>query len=133
MRQICLIDKEKGYLVLKLFKKYFYYNERKWFKIINHLVEQIIKMKYELEYLLCKYFTTPPEKENMKKVINDNSLSNKNLIDHKRMIHLLVGCLHNEEAKRIIAENGTKRLEAQLRDWILDWDKIKMSQEIPVF
>ena len=122
-------QKDKGYLLLSLFKKYFGENERRWFKIINNLQEEILKLKHEQEYLLAKYFTDMKE---MNRILNNNSATMDNLLEHKRMLRVVLGSFYSEESKRIIAESKASGIEKDIKKWLMDWDIVKTSPELNV-
>ena len=93
LRQITLTCKDRGYLLLKLFKKYFEENEKKWQSILRELKEVIHTLKNDRDLLLSKYEDMPPE---TKSVLDNNELSHLNLIEHKHLIKRLIGALYSE-------------------------------------
>ena len=129
IRQLASNEKEKGYLLLELFKRYFEENEKRWFKIINNLQEEMLRLKHEQEYLLAKYFKDGKEMDN---ILHNNEVTIENLQEHKRIIRLVLGSYFNEESKRIIAESRATAIEKDIKKWIIDWDILKISPHLNV-
>eukprot|EP01022_Parablepharisma_sp_SALTPOND_P002435 TRINITY_DN109_c0_g4_i1.p2 TRINITY_DN109_c0_g4~~TRINITY_DN109_c0_g4_i1.p2 ORF type:complete len:402 (+),score=42.85 TRINITY_DN109_c0_g4_i1:1171-2376(+) len=124
VREFSVKDKEKGYLMLKIFRKYQEAAEQNWFRVITQLVNYTLKLKHEVEYLLAQYFTTP---EDVSRIMENSALSIENLAEHKRLINLCVGAYYSKESQLISLEKEKQALENDVKKWIYDWDIIRNS------
>ena len=121
LKQLMVTNKEKGRLLLKMFREYFNKNEEKWFKVVNGLVDQLLKQKAELAYLLAQNLTGIDDVET---ILTNNEVSVENLAEHKRLLNQVIGAYNNEETKRIDAENKIKYVNGMASKWIYDWERI---------
>ena len=49
---------------------------------------------------------------------------------HKQMIKELIGRVHEEEDKSVISELEKKHIDDEVRSWIYDWDRIRISHKL---
>ena len=127
VRLISLNDKDLGALILKLFKGYFSENENLWFEILSKLMDYIIYLKSMIDLFLN---TSYLNKEEAKKIVEDTSISEINLMNHKKFLNQTLGKLYNEETRRIISENEYRMLEKEINKWIYNWESVHCSQHI---
>lgn len=72
--------------MLKLLKKYLELNEEHWMKHIKKLRHYIEQLQNDRDFLLSKA-TRHVQNIDLKRIINNNTLSEENLADHKRLIN----------------------------------------------
>lgn len=129
MKEITEGSKEKGYMMMKIFRKIMEDTERKWFNTIEGIIAYTIKLKHDNEYLLAKFFTQP---EDVKTVMDNNTLTMENLANHKRMLHLTLGAYYTQESERLSAETQAKLIEEEFRKWVYGWDLLRKNDQIIV-
>ena len=129
IKQLSVGNKEKGYMMLKIFRKVMEESEKKWFKVIENLTKYSLKLKADVEFLLGKFFSKP----DIQTVMENNNPSMENLAEHKRLLQISVGAFFSQESQRIEAEKKTSLLEEEVNRWVLDWSSIRKSSELVVF
>eukprot|EP01022_Parablepharisma_sp_SALTPOND_P032104 TRINITY_DN828_c0_g1_i1.p3 TRINITY_DN828_c0_g1~~TRINITY_DN828_c0_g1_i1.p3 ORF type:complete len:380 (+),score=42.98 TRINITY_DN828_c0_g1_i1:1910-3049(+) len=122
-------SKEKGYTLLKIFRKIMEESEQKWFATIQYLVKYTMKLKSEVEFLLGKAM----DESDVNRVMGNNVLTLENLIEHKRILKVVLGTCYTEEAKRVEMEKKVKDLQAEINEWVVGWDLLRNSKTLHVF
>ena len=125
-RQVSLFNKDLGYMLLKVFKKYFEENEKVWLGLVNKCKTVIDILKADRD-ILMKSHDLPP---NLDKFLENNEVTEENLMKHKQMIKELIGRVHEEEDKSVISELEKKHIDDEVRSWIYDWDRIRISHKL---
>ena len=125
-RQVSLFNKDLGYMLLKVFKKYFEENEKVWLNLIGKCKNVIDILKTDRDILL-KSHDLP---QSLDSFLENNELTEENLMKHKQMIKELIGRVHEEEDKSVISELEKKHIDDEVRSWIYDWDRIRISHKL---
>lgn len=69
--------------------------------------------------LLAKYES---ESTNTKSTLDNFELTEKNLLEHKRIIKDLIGQVHKEQDKAFLNELELKQTQSEINAWIWNWD-----------
>ena len=121
--------KDKGYTLLKIFRKIMKLSEQRWFGAMEHIVQYAIKLRADIEELLTSSF--PEQKVSQR--LDNNAITTENLLEHKRIVKIVIGEYRAEQAKRVELEKKIKDLEAEISEWVLDWDSLRKSEKLKVF
>jgi len=121
-------QKELGYLLMLLFKRYNEESERKWQSVMKGLKEYIDKLKNEREYLLCKFNYSA--QMNLKETLENKELTEENLIEHKTLIEKIIGEFYDIEDRHFTENYKRKYFEKEVYDTMWEWDKLRVSKHL---
>lgn len=68
--------------------------------------------------------------DELEKLLENDQLTKENLMNHKEMIKKLVGKVHDAEDRSFIAELEKKHIDDEVRSWIYEWDRIRVSHKV---
>ena len=68
-------------------------------------------------------------KDDLKNIVDDKSVNEENLIQHKRLILELIGFVNREEDERYLMEVEKRNLENDVKDIIYSWDLVRSNKE----
>mmetsp|Transcript_12499 Transcript_12499/g.12265 ORF Transcript_12499/g.12265 Transcript_12499/m.12265 type:complete len:106 (-) Transcript_12499:770-1087(-) len=68
-------------------------------------------------------------RQDLSQTLEDQTISPENLIEHKRLITQLIGCVNREEDERYLVELEKKNVEKDVRDIVHQWDLIRANIE----
>eukprot|EP00347_Sterkiella_histriomuscorum_P019587 403341060 len=121
--------KERGFLLLKLIKKFLLINEESWIKRIKVFKDMIQRLEHDRDFLLAKA-TKQVQNIDLKKIVKNDSITAENLAEHKRLIAQMIGQLHKVEDEQYFQELKLKFAETDIKDWLYEWDKIKIYENL---
>jgi hypothetical protein len=99
VREMSERDPDKGFLLMRVFKKMMMENEKDWLVSMKEISNAFSKVKNERDIMLTKYIS----ELDIKEIIDNNHDNITNLISHKQLINQLVG--HLNQMKELFAQS----------------------------
>ena len=125
-RQVSVMNKDLGFMLLKVFKQYFEQNEQVWLGLIHKCKTAIDTLKTDRKILM----TAHDMPDDLEDLLQNDKLTKENLMAHKQMIKKLVGKVHDAEDRSFISQLEKKHIDEEVRSWIWEWDRIRISSKV---
>lgn len=68
--------------------------------------------------------------DELEDLLENDEVTEDNLNNHKQMIKKLIGKVHDAEDRSFISELEKKHIDDEVRSWIYEWDRIRISHKV---
>ena len=133
VRSVTETCKERGYLLLKIFRKYFDETEKQWMGVIRGLALQIQSLRHDRDSLLSKYLFPEDEEEalrHQRRVLDNTNESRENLIEHKHLVKTMMGRANMLQDENVRLKAELDSLRKDVNAFLYDFESMRGSSTL---